>query len=202
MAAKAIKLYDDSPGAYTKTLKHTVLCCGNIEGNNNKFYSIEVQQDPGSGDYRLFTHYGRINTSNVYDMRGPWQSMYEAEKEFDAIVKKKLRGKNIKEDDGTSRRENYELVELVSPTVGSPNVRGKATSSIASQVSASQIIQEASRFDADVQRLIDQFAQENIHKITSLANITLTANGLETALGPVTTTTINGRIQSLSFSGS
>jgi poly [ADP-ribose] polymerase 2/3/4 len=191
MAAKAIKLYDDSPGTYTKTLKHTVLCCGNIEGNNNKFYSIEVQQDPGSGDYRLFTHYGRINTSNVYDMRGPWKSQYEAEKEFDAIVKKKLRGKNIKEDDGTSRRENYELVELVSPTVGSPNVRGKATSSIASQVSASQIIQEASRFDADVQRLIDQFAQENIHKITSLANITLTANGLETALGPVTTTTIN-----------
>jgi poly [ADP-ribose] polymerase len=193
MAAKAIKLSDDHPGSFTKTVKHTVLCCGNIEGNNNKFYSIEIQQDPGAGKYRVFTHYGRINTSNVYDMRGPWSSLYEAESEFDSIVKKKLRGKNIKEADGTSRRENYELVELVSPTVGSPNVRGKATASVATQVSAKQIINEASKFDPDVQRLIDQFAQENIHKITSLtgSSITLTANGLETALGPVTMTTIN-----------
>jgi poly [ADP-ribose] polymerase 2/3/4 len=191
MAVKATKLYDDSPGPYTETIKHTVLCCGNIEGNNNKFYSIEIQHDPASGNYRLFTHYGRINTSSVYDERGPWPALYNAESEFDSIVKKKLKGKNIKEEDGSSRRENYELVELVSPTVGSPNVRGKATKDVATQLSAKEIINEASRFDPDVQRLIEQFAQENIHKVTSLSSITLTANGLETALGPVTINTVN-----------
>lgn len=189
--AKVIKLYSDDPGPYTETLKHTVMCCGNIEGNNNKFYSIEIQKDPSTGEHRLFTHYGRINNTNVYDMRGPWISLDTAEREFESIVKKKLRGKNIKEADGTSRREKYEIVELASPTVGSPNVRGKTTKTIQAEVSTKQIVKEASRFDPDVQRLLDQFAQENIHKITSFTSLTLTANGFETALGPVTQTTVD-----------
>ena len=189
---KETKITSDHASDFPETLDHKVACCGNIEGNNNKYYSLEVQKNPTENNYRLLSHYGRIGSSSVYGTRGPYHSYDEAKSDFDKIIAKKLRGKNIKEEDGTSRREHYELVELLSPTVGSPNVRGRATANAASQVSAAQIINEASKFDPDVQRLIDQFAQENIHKITSLtgSSITLTANGLETALGPITMTTI------------
>lgn len=188
--AKVTKLYSDSTDGYAETIKHEVLSCGNIEGNNNKFYSIEVQKVPGAEDYRVFTHYGRINSSNVYEMRGPYQSLFAAEKEFEVIVKKKLKGKKLTDSSGNSRIEKYERVEVVSPTVGSPNVRGKSAKRI-EQDHTKDIIKEASRFDPDVQRLIEQFAQENVHKITSFTSLNFTSNGFETALGPVTLTHID-----------
>jgi poly [ADP-ribose] polymerase 2/3/4 len=179
------KLYSHEAGSYTETLRHALLACGNIEGNNNKFYSIEIQHDPSSGNYRIFTNYGRTANSNIYEERGPY-SLGQAEHEFENIVKKKLKGKNIKEEDGTTRREKYEMIEVISPTVGSSNVRHVTTRDVATHISASEIIKEKDRFTVGVQRLLDQFAQENIHKITSSTSLTFTANGFETALGPVT----------------
>jgi len=186
MAWKAIKVYDDYPDGFTETVDYKILCCGNIEGNNNKFYAIEIQKNPDSGEHRIFTHYGRINTSNVWDYRGP-MSLAEAQKEFDKIVNKKLKGKNVKDPDGTMRREKYELVDTPSPTVGSPNIRGKTVQNVRSKDSARAIVEHSkSKFTPDIQRLLLQFAQENIHQITTMTSISVTANGLETALGPVT----------------
>lgn len=186
MAWKAHKLYDDYPDGFIETIDYKILCCGNIEGNNNKFYAIEIQKNPDTGEHRIFTHYGRINTSNVWDYRGP-MSLDEAQKEFEKIIKKKLKGKNVKDPDGTTRREKYELVDTPSPTVGSPNIRGKTTHNVKNNDSARAIVEHAkSKFAPDIQKLLLQFAQENIHQITTMTSISVTANGLETALGPVT----------------
>lgn len=186
MAWKAHKLSNDNPDGFIETIDYKILCCGNIEGNNNKFYAIEIQKNPYTGEHRIFTHYGRINSSNVWDYRGP-MSLGTAYTEFEKIVKKKLKGKNIKEKDGTTRREKYELVDTPAPTVGSPNIRGKTTQNIQSSKAAHILVESSkSKFVPDVQRLLQQFAQENIHQITTMTSISVTTNGLETALGPVT----------------
>ena len=65
------KLFGPETGEYSETVKWCVLSCGNIEVNSNKFYAIEIQKSSTTGHYRLFTNYGRIAQSNVYEMHGP-----------------------------------------------------------------------------------------------------------------------------------
>jgi poly [ADP-ribose] polymerase len=107
------------------------------------------------------------------------------EKEFDAIIKKKLRGKNVKDDRGLgeSRREKYEEVKTFSPKVGSENIRGK---SVTVQTSKTAKIDTSTIANPKIVKLIDQIVDENIHNITSLTSLTLTSSGFETPLGPVT----------------
>jgi len=190
---KVNKLYSDDPHPYNETINFKILSCGNILGNNNKFYAIEIQKNK-EGKYRVFTHYGRTGISNIYEERGPYSSIYEAEREFDSIIKKKLRGKTIKNKDGSSYREQYEIVETLSPTVGSLNIKGKVTPIIKTGTGAEEVVKAASqKFTPTVTNLIQQLAQENIHHITSVTgnSILLTDRGLETALGPVTLESIH-----------
>jgi poly [ADP-ribose] polymerase 2/3/4 len=192
MGLKEVKAHSEHPGPYSETLEFSVLCCGNIMGNNNKFYSLEIQKDPSTGEHRLFSHYGRIGTSNVYGIRGPYHSHSAAKSEYDAIIKKKLRGKNIKTGDGNGHHENYELVDVVSPTVGSTNIRGAVSKTVKTSTSAAHVVQAASKkFVPDVQRLIKQFADENIHRITGSTSLVVTDQGLETAMGKVTSTHVD-----------
>jgi len=58
--------------------------------NNNKFYKIELQEE--NGKYRIFTEYGRVGYEGTKEVRYP-DNLYEAEKEFEAIIKKKKKGK-------------------------------------------------------------------------------------------------------------
>jgi poly [ADP-ribose] polymerase 2/3/4 len=191
MGLKEVKAHSEHSGSYSETLEFSVLACGNITGNNNKFYCLEIQRDPATGEHRLFSHYGRINTSNVYGIRGPYHSQSAAKSEYDAIIKKKLRGKNIKTDNG-GHHENYELVDVVSPTVGSTNIRGAVSKTVKTSTSAAHVVQAASKkFVPDVQRLIKQFADENIHRITGSTSLVVTDQGLETALGKVTSTHVD-----------
>jgi poly [ADP-ribose] polymerase len=178
--AKANKLYNDDPGRYTETVLWKVLSCGNIEVNSNKYYVIEIQHDPIAGDYRLYTQYGRIGSSGVYDERGPWSSRAPADTEFNKIVAAKQKGK-------TGDTSKYEIVETLSPTVGSPNIRGRAVENLTIDKAPDIIISRAaSKFDPSVMQVLKQFAQENIHRITSTTSLSFTSAGLETALGPVT----------------
>jgi|GEM_PF-2888895 len=183
--------YDPKACGFDETKKFTVLHCGNVEGNNNKFYCLELQYNSDEGTYRLFSHYGRLGTSEVFGIRDIDQNTGNSitdisimEKEFDAIIKKKLRGKKIKDDRGLSdsRRENYEEVKTFSPKVGSSNIRGKSAklSTKAAPIDTSTIA------NVNVAAIIDQVVNENIHNITSLTTLTLTSNGFETPLGPVT----------------
>jgi poly [ADP-ribose] polymerase len=191
MGLKEVKVSSEYSGPFSETVEFSILCCGNFRGNNNKFFAIEIQKNPLTGEHRLFSHYGRIGTSNVYGVRGPYHSAAAAKSEYDAIIKKKLRGKNIKTDNG-GHHENYELVDVVSPTVGSSNIRGATSKNVTSTTSAAHVVQAASKkFVPDVQRLIKQFADENIHRITGSTSLVVTDQGLETAMGKVTQTHVD-----------
>lgn len=183
--------YDPQKSGFTETKIFKVLHCGNVEGNNNKFYCLELQHNPKTGQYRLFSHYGRLGQSEVFGIRDvdcdtnkPVTDYSIIEKEFNAIIKKKLTGKNIKDDRGVedSRRENYQEVATFSPKVGSPNIRDKST---AIQVKSAAIDTSTIK-NAKIIKLIDQIVDENVHNITTLTSLTLTSNGFETPLGPVT----------------
>jgi poly [ADP-ribose] polymerase 2/3/4 len=188
------KDYDPALCGFTETVKFKVLHCSNVEGNNNKFYCIELQKNPKTGQYRLFSHYGRLSISEVFGVRDfdyidncPITDPTYLEKEIDSIVKDKQRGKTVKDDKtGKSWRENYEEVQTFAPTVGSANIRGKSAPITTSTGSKKAHVDTSSIKSAKVISIINQVVDENIHNIQACTSLTLTSNGFETPLGPVT----------------
>jgi poly [ADP-ribose] polymerase len=173
---------------FAETVHFKVLNQANVETNHNKYYLAEIQKNP-SGEFRIFTHYGRLGISNIYEVRDCWKEIpgpitdFDAiKKEFDSIIKKKLRGKRNKE---TGEMEAYVEVDTPSPSVGSENICGKE-SITKKQVSTKKVAIDTSTYDPIISKLLDQLIEENIHNITSHTNITYTTNGFATSLGPVT----------------
>lgn len=184
---KEKKVPNNSNDGFTETIKFKILFCGNVSGNNNKFYSLEIQKN-SFGRYRLFSHYGRLGKTEVFGVRDEDEltgtllnDLTAVEKEFNTIIKDKLRGKKIKEN-GEERIEKYEEIDVVVPKIGSENICQKPVKV------ATQTVQkiDTSSFDKNVARIIDQIVEENIHNITSSTSLTFTTNGFETPLGPVT----------------
>jgi poly [ADP-ribose] polymerase len=185
---KAKKASSYRNDGFSETTKHKVLMCSNVSGNNNKFFSIEIQKN-SSGEFRIFTHYGRLQKTDTYDVRDefegkPITDLSPIEKEFDTILNSKLKGKKIKEGDGSEYVEKYEIVDVFAPTVGSENVRGKSIKTVEIKVAKKDIVSAYSH--PEVSRIIKQIIDENIHNISSLTSLKLTSNGFETPLGPVT----------------
>jgi len=180
------KAYDNSHDGYNETVEFKVLHQANVETNHNKFYAIEIQKN-SNGQYRLFTHYGRLGISNIFECReyikgeaNPITDFNVVKFEFDDIIKKKLKGKRNKK---TGEVEAYVEVDTVAPSVGSENIRGK--SSAAKKVPVKVAI-DTSSYDKEVSTLLDQLIKENIHSITSHTSIKYTPNGFATELGAVT----------------
>jgi poly [ADP-ribose] polymerase len=189
MNFKSTKVLDYSNNGFSETIKHKVLHCSVLCGNNNKFYSLEIQKNPKTGFYRLFSHYGRLGYTNIFDIRveesgTPITDISIIEEEFERVIKKKLKGKKIKEENGNEYIENYEIVDVFAPTVGSDNVRGKAVKTIEVKLDKKTVVSSFSH--PEVSRIIKQVVEENIHTISSLTSLKLTSNGFETPLGPVT----------------
>ena len=108
--AKAISLADAPPFSANPNiiLKHT-LQKTNIGKNSNKFYSMELQES--SGNYRVFTHYGRTDLLANNPDYGTKQvrlfdSQATATKEYNSIKSRKM-------------KKGYNIVELASSTTGS-----------------------------------------------------------------------------------
>jgi poly [ADP-ribose] polymerase len=184
---KSKKVSSHVNDGFSETIKHKVLHCGNLEGNNNKFYSIEIQKSP-AGEYRIFTHYGRLGKTDVFEVRDEYQDkpisdLSIIEQEFETILNSKLRGKK-KEGDLGDRIEKYELVDVFAPTVGSENVRGKTLKAVPVSISKKDVVSSFS--NPEVLRIVKQVIDENIHNISSMTSLKLTSNGFETPLGPVT----------------
>lgn len=182
--ARPIKVYSSDSGSFSETLKHAVLMCSNVNGNNNKFYSLELQKS--SMRFRLFSHYGRITgdeiKGGVYEVR-EYPSESHALRDFNSIVKKKIRGKK-KVKDGVTYKEEYKEVSVVSSSVGSVNVKGKTEAK-----------KTKNRFNADIfkdygsveQKILKILEEENVHEIISSTTIKYSVNGgLQTPLGPLT----------------
>lgn len=183
---KSRKVSGPENNGFSITEKHKVLFCGNPEGNNNKFYSIELQRS-SQGHYRLFTHYGRLGKTDTYEVRdehnGNHLDFSIADREFEVILTSKLKGKKKESELGGDRVEKYEIVETFAPTVGSENVRGKNVG-IKVSVKKDDVVDSFS--DPKVAQIIRQIVDENIHTISTLTTLKLTSNGFETPLGPVT----------------
>jgi len=180
------KKSDASTDGFIETLAFTVLMQANVQTNHNKFYCAELQKNK-KGEYRMFTHYGRLGISNVYEARenvkgsdAPIIDEDTVRSEYESIVKKKQKGKRNRE---TGKMEAYVIVDTVAPTVGSENIRGK--SEVTKTVKVAKGL-DTSNFDPKVASLIDQFIEENVHNVTTNTSIKYTANGYATELGPVT----------------
>jgi poly [ADP-ribose] polymerase 2/3/4 len=182
------KRYDNSNEGFTETVKYYVMHQANVESNHNKYYCIELQKHP-DGRYRIFTHYGRLGISNIFEVRAKVDGkdcfdLGTAEDEVEAIHKKKLSGKSVTDPvTGKKEKECYVDIDVVSPQVGSENIRGKAE--VKKQVTV-KIAVDTTTYDPTVAKLVDQLIEENVHSITSMTSIKLTANGFATELGPVT----------------
>jgi poly [ADP-ribose] polymerase len=182
------KVADNGNEGFTETLEYHVMHQANVLTNHNKHYCLELQRHP-DGRHRLFTHYGRLGISNIYEVRDtvdgqPCRDYNEAKKEFDSIHKKKLSGKSVKDPEtGEVSREAYVDIEVVSPQVGSVNIRGVAE--VKKTVTIKAAI-DTSSYDPKISKLLDQLVKENVHNITSHTSIKYTAGGYATEIGPVT----------------
>jgi len=182
------KRQNNSNDGFTETIKYYVMHQANVSSNHNKYYCLEIQKHP-DGRYRIFTHYGRLGISNIYEVREKVddKACYDLtimEAEFEAIHNKKLKGKTVTDPDtGAKEKEAYVDVDVVSPQVGSENIRGKAE--VKKQVTVKLAV-DTSTYDPLVAKLVDQLIEENVHSITSMTSIKLTANGYATELGPIT----------------
>lgn len=188
------KAQSNTNDGFNETLKYYVMHQANFAsvsapaGGHNKYYCLELQKHP-DGRYRIFTHYGRLGVTNIYEVREKVGSSFcmdqnLAEKEFESIHKKKLAGKSVVDPDtGEKIKEAYVDVDVVSPQVGSENIRGKAE--VKKQVTVKSAI-DVSSFDPEVAKLVDQLIEENVHNITTMTSIKYTANGFSTEVGAVT----------------
>ncbi|MCP4341348.1 MAG: WGR domain-containing protein [Desulfobulbaceae bacterium] len=174
---KSRKVHSYVPENFTETLEFQVLACGNVENNNNKFYCIEIQKDSTNGLYRLFTHYGRIGMTNVYEVRDNIEGVPVSdagfamlEKEYHAIIKKK---------------KKYKPVDTQEPTVGSENIRGK--SMVKSTAGSKGDLKILDMFDDRLVKVfIEKVWQENIHNITNMTTMSVTSSGISSPLGALT----------------
>lgn len=173
---------------FTETKKHIVLMCTNVLGNNNKFYSLELQYNPTSGKYRLYSHYGRINGSVIsggqVDDDKEFNDEFSANKEFESIVKKKKKGKTKLDDSGQKYTEKYDEVQVAASTVGSENVRTKATTNATTKSAIKKDL--FTIYGKKESELLTLFQQENIHEITSVTSLKVNSGILSTPLGPLT----------------
>lgn len=180
------KASDNSNDGFNETVEYHVMHQANVENNNNKFYCIELQKNP-LGNYRIFTHYGRLGISNIYEIRDvyngqPIIDLDIVKKEFEGIHKKKLKGKRNPE---TGEMDAYTEIEVVSSSVGSENIHNK--SNLTKTVTVKKATIDTSSYAPQVSSLLDQLISENIHAITTNSSVTYSVNGgFSTPLGPVT----------------
>jgi len=191
------KMSSNDAGDFANTLEFTLLHCNNFDGNNNKFYIIEIQEN-SKGEYQLFSNYGRLGKTTVYETRkhlkgdtDPITDYSVLEDEYNAIIAKKERGKS-----GKGGREFYVKVDVLAPTVGSSNVSGSDADISVSQENEIQIAIDAG-LGKEVARIINQIKADNIHNILSKTSLRLTSRGFETDVGVVTDSHIDKAVEAL-----
>lgn len=109
---KAFNLASDQPPAFPsdyRVVQSAVLNRTSLEANNNKFYVLEVHE--ANGQYRLFTHYGRVGTEGIREGRFA-DTLDVIMGEYGRILREK-----------TNPRKGYVPVEVEKATVGSSSLQ-------------------------------------------------------------------------------
>ena len=128
--ANAVRI-ENKPCKYN-VLEQIVLNCTNIDGNNNKFYVMELHELDDK--YRIFIHHGRVGDPGVKLGKDyPKTSKEEAEKEYQKILKEK-------------QKKGYVAVELESSEAKTKKTAPtKCDLDLRVQKFVEQIYEEASR---------------------------------------------------------
>jgi poly [ADP-ribose] polymerase len=157
-----------------KVIDHIVLNMTNISGNNNKFYSMELQEC--KGEYRIFTHYGRVGAEGVKESRFFFKKEHKEEdgKTLDEIIleRAKLEFTRIKT---SKEKKGYVAVEMAAADVGSEKVKEIIHEE-------NKTVARTTNLDTRVQRLVEQIYEE--------ASRTL-SNTIRTPLGALSQTQID-----------
>lgn len=178
---QVVKVKSSDTDDFSETLDFTLLYCNNFNANNNKFYIIEIQRN-SKGEYQLFSNYGRLGKTSIYEIRTHFKNesdsitdLSDITSEYDAIIAKKERGKTTK-----GIKEFYVKVGILSPTVGSKNIFSNDNITLRDNIDIT--------IDShhDITRIIEQLKKDNIHNILTKTSLTLTSRGLETDVGIVT----------------
>jgi predicted DNA-binding WGR domain protein len=185
---KAWKEGDPSAPAFSsdfEVLKKAVLQVTDIKTNRNKYYAIELHQ-AGQG-FRVFTHYGRTDDLETNPEAGAKESRFfddglDATRCYESIYREK-----------TSAKKGYKELALASSRIGSSKSRGgsvgevdeKTVAKIATTVDATP--PKGSSLPAEIQQLVRYLYAEATNALTSTVAAKITANGIETPLGVLTT---------------
>lgn len=172
--------------------RKAVLQVTDIKTNRNKYYAIELHES--TGQFRVYTHYGRTDDLESNPDAGQKECRYfterrEAEGSYDSIYRQK-----------TSPGKGYKEISLASTRIGSQKARGTSAGEIDDRTlqriarakaaesgeSTPRPSLPASKLGAGIQDLVRYVYDEAKGALTSTVAAKITANGIETPLGILT----------------
>lgn len=168
-----------------EVIKKAVLQVTDIVTNRNKYYAIELHK--AKKKYRVYTHYGRTDDLDSNPNAGMRETRYvdslgEAENLYDKIYKEK-----------TSARKGYKELSLASSKIGSHKSFGKSSGTIDDKTLKKMAAKATAPVQTTtiivpppVQELVANLYSEATKALTKVANVSITANGIETPLGVLT----------------
>lgn len=168
-----------------EVIKKAVLQVTDIVTNRNKYYAIELHE--AKKKYRVYTHYGRTDDLDSNPNAGMRESRYvdslsDAESLYDKIYKEK-----------TSARKGYKELSLASSKIGSHKSFGKSSGTIDDKTLKKLAAKATAPTQTTtvivpppVQKLVADLYSEATKALTKVANVSITANGIETPLGVLT----------------
>lgn len=165
-------------------VEHSLLQFTDIDGGrlgNNKFFSIELHKS-SNGKFRVYTHYGRVGSVGVYEIRGPSDEK-ECRIAFAKIVKEKT----------TRKKEQYKEIKFVKASVGSKKAK-EIIHKIEDDGSikiAKRNKQKIKKIDPTVISFLDSIFADSSHALTNFLDVKITKNGFETPLGVLSFSQIN-----------
>ena len=151
---KSFKIGSGEPkfGDKLKVVDNIVLNFTNISGNNNKFYSIELQEC--DGNYRIFTHYGRVGFEGTKEGRYFLKEDYTQTngKTIDEII----REESLEEFNKileSKKKKGYVPIDVFQADVGSGKVESKINNQFRKKSTKTSL-------DSRVQGLVVQIYEE------------------------------------------
>lgn len=150
---KAFNLASEQPPAFPhdyRVVQSAVLNRTSLEANNNKFYVLEVHE--AGGQFRLFTHYGRVGTDGIKEGRFA-DSLDVILGEYGRILREKI-----------SPRKGYVPVEVEKATVGSASLQTVTEQAFKEKRNGkqSQLHPDVARF---VEHIYDETKAELVRRI-------------------------------------
>lgn len=171
----------DAPGfPNPKDARVSKLMCADVGGNNNKFYSLFLQES-SKGQWRVLINYGRVGQAGRFEVRGHGASRADAEEVFEDLHREKTRPSK---KSGTAR---YREVQIVDPTPGTAvALRPKAGGIVQAQDAWRSGARAPASWSADPQRFYNALLHEAQCLVeTGMGASSVSSAGLQTPLGIV-----------------